>query len=114
MTELNSKSHTYILDANGNVVPVDILEWGRWMNASISKNENRCVAQTRINKDVYISTVFLGVDHNFSNPGDPPVLWETMVFGGEYNEEQERYSSGIDAIRGHVRWVDKCLEDEGK
>lgn len=28
-----------------------------------------------------ISTVFLGIDHNYSNAG-PPVLWETMIFGG--------------------------------
>ena len=30
---------------------------------------------------VFISTVFLGIDHNFNLEG-PPLLFETMIFGG--------------------------------
>lgn len=49
--------------------------------------------------DVEVSTVFLSWDHSFGD--GEPVLFETMVFGGEYNEYQLRYTSYLDAIRGH-------------
>ena len=53
---------------------------------------------------VFISTVFLGIDHSFTRIG-PPVLWETMIFGGRLDEEQWRYTSEAEAIRGHRRVV---------
>jgi hypothetical protein len=37
-----------------------------------------------------ISTVFLGLDHNWGRK--PPVLWETMVFGGKLDRTQNRCS----------------------
>jgi hypothetical protein len=45
--------------------------------------------------------VFLGVDH--AHLGGPPVLWETMIFGFENDEYQERYTSKADALAGHAR-----------
>jgi hypothetical protein len=50
--------------------------------------------------------VFLGVDHNFFDEGEP-VLFETMVFGGKYDEEQERYITYEQAEQGHAQWVEK-------
>jgi hypothetical protein len=41
--------------------------------------------------DAKVSTVFLGLDHSFSEDG-PPILWETMVFGGELDQETDRCS----------------------
>ncbi len=35
-----------------------------------------------------VSTVFLGLDHNFGD--GPPILWETLVFGGPMNGQQTR------------------------
>ena len=46
--------------------------------------------------DVQVSTVFLGIDHNYSGKG-PPVLFETMVLGGPRNDTTFRYSSWDDA-----------------
>ena len=56
---------------------------------------------------VKVSTVFLGLDHRFSDSLEdgPPVLWETMIFGGAHDEHQERYTSRADAIAGHARAV---------
>lgn len=51
---------------------------------------------------VTVSTVFLGLDHNFGWEG-PPILWETMIFGGEHDQYQERYSSADEAEIGHER-----------
>ena len=51
-----------------------------------------------------VSTIFLGLDHNFLNAG-PPVLFETMVFGGKYHNYMERYSTYEEAEVGHQRIV---------
>lgn len=37
-----------------------------------------------------ISTVFLGIDYSWGK--GPPVLWETMVFGGKLDREMNRCS----------------------
>ena len=39
-----------------------------------------------------VSTVFLGMDHNWRREG-PPILFETMVFGGRYAGLQLRYAT---------------------
>ena len=46
-----------------------------------------------------VSTVFLGMDHSFD--GGTPVLFETMIFGGEYDQFQERYCTWDEAEEGH-------------
>ena len=50
--------------------------------------------------DILVSTVFLGIDHSFGK-SEIPVLWETMVFGGLYNEFTQRYTSHEEALKGH-------------
>jgi hypothetical protein len=58
--------------------------------------------------DVWVSTVWLGLDHNWG-PG-PPLIFETMVFGGPDDQEQERYPSRVAALAGHDRWVARQRE----
>ena len=99
-----------------NRVPVpcrNLLEWGRWME----KRENRIVVQTHLDEEVWVSTVFLGLDHNWSSdPDSLPVLFETMVFGEEkvshafgprfvFREslDQYRYCTWQEAEEGHAR-----------
>lgn len=48
---------------------------------------------------VKISTVFLVLDHGLGQ--GIPVLWETMVFGGALDGEQDRYTSRKAALAGH-------------
>lgn len=73
----------YILDENGTPTEApDLMTWGQWM-----QTDDRTVAKTEIN-GVKISTMFLGLDHAWGD--QPPLLWETMVFGGPLNEEQDR------------------------
>lgn len=77
-------SDRYILDEQGQPVEEpDLMTWADWMERG----------------DVSVSTLFLGLDHSFG--GGPPVLWETMIFGGEHDQYQERYTSREDAIAGH-------------
>jgi hypothetical protein len=49
---------------------------------------------------VEVSTVFLGLDHDLSGNG-PPILWETMVFGGPLDGHTDRYTSLAAALAGH-------------
>lgn len=44
------------------------------------KNGNRVIAQEKI-RGYFVSTVFLTTNHSFG--GEPPILFETMVFNGE-------------------------------
>lgn len=56
--------------------------------------------------DSKISTVFLGLDHSFGSSS--PVLWETMVFGGELDQEQDRCSGSREQAEAmHARMVEK-------
>lgn len=51
-----------------------------------------------------VSTVFLGVDHQF-DPTLPPLLFETMIFGGPNDHERWRYGTWDEAAAGHERIV---------
>jgi hypothetical protein len=59
---------------------------------------------TDISPDIYVSTVFLGINHNFRYT--TPILFETMIFGGEYDRAQWRYTNIKEARRGHREAVE--------
>lgn len=82
-----------------------LMAWGKMF----ASREQRIVEQTEVKKDprVWVSTVFLGMDHSWEENG-PPILWETMIFGGILDLYQERYSSYIAAVRGHNEAVRKA------
>ena len=97
----------YKLDEVGDPVPCkSVLEWAAWFAQS---DAARVVARTELPSGCVVSTVFLGVDHNFR--GGDPVLWETMMFGGDYDLACDRYRSKQEALVGHEKWV---LVAEGK
>lgn len=84
----------WILDADKNVVRAkDSFEWARYFESS-----DRIVAKSSI-ADAEISTVFLGIDHRWGD--GPPLLFETMIFGGEHNNYQERCSTWKQAEEMH-------------
>lgn len=53
---------------------------------------------------IRVSTMFLSVNLGF-NKDKPPVLFETMVFGGALNNRTERYYTWADAEIGHRQIV---------
>ena len=75
------------------------LEWARWFETA-----DRTVAKTKIGASE-VSTVFLGIDRSFG--GSRPMLFETMVFGGPLDGEQDRYSTWDEAEVGHKRFVER-------
>ena len=94
----------YILDGDGQpVVCDDLLAWACWFEDT----PERIVAQDRLPNGVCVSTVFLGIDHNFGHDC-PPVLWETMIFGGPSDQYQNRYTSREDAVAGHAIDLRRC------
>jgi hypothetical protein len=95
-------SDLYILDDLGRPMRVDDpLVWASWYRT------DRIVEQTVVDGRLFVSTVFLGLDHSFGH--GPPILWETMIFKHEdwqptdFSIEQycERYTSHAKAERGH-------------
>ena len=56
---------------------------------------------------VKVSTVFLGMDHSWGN--GPPLIFETMIFGGKHDMDQERYSTYSEAKRGHLAMCRKAF-----
>jgi hypothetical protein len=82
-----------------------MLEWAKWFE----NVDNRRVAQTNVGA-ANISTVFLGINHRFGDD-DPPILFETMIFGGEHDEYQERCSTWDEAEAMHMRAVELVKSD---
>ena len=83
----------YILKNKKAVIVKDVLEWAKQFEL-----QNRIVAKDKIKK-ISISTVFLGIDHGFGSIR--PLLFETMVFGGELDQEMVRYTTWQEAEAGH-------------
>jgi hypothetical protein len=83
----------YILNGKTPVKCENIIEWAQQFETM-----DRVVAKT--NKgDITVSTVFLGIDHSFND--GVPLLFETMIFGGEHDQGQWRYSTWEQAEKGH-------------
>ena len=94
-----STTGKFTLDADGNAKPEsDLMVWARWFETA-----DRHLAVKMIG-EVKVSTVFLGMDHNFDETG-PPLLWETMVFGGPLDQEQRQYTTREQAVAGHYEVV---------
>lgn len=105
----------YLLDADGEPRAVEAEVW-----SSGFETADRVVLQTAIDRRTCtareaplerrrpgaraVSTVFLGMDHNFHG-GGAPVLWETMIFGGLLDGWQRRHRSRLEALCGHAAAV---------
>jgi hypothetical protein len=86
----------YILGPGHIPVPEpDAEAWGQWYATT-----ERHVADDEIAPGVRVSTVFLGIDHNFGDRG-PPILFETMVFDDYEDGRQIRYATWGEALAGH-------------
>jgi hypothetical protein len=87
----------YVLE--GHIpVPCDLMVW------AVKLQETRKIARDLL-KDILVSTIFLGLDHNFIGEG-PPVLFETMAFDeGKCNGQsilyENRYCTWSEAEAGH-------------
>jgi hypothetical protein len=94
----------YILDGNGEpVIETSRTKWAMSYGRSISEAGNGVISQQI--GDSKVSTIFLGIDHNLFGKG-PPILWETMVFGGPMQGTQDRCTGSREqALSMHCKMV---------
>jgi hypothetical protein len=86
----------YILNGHTPVREPNMLAWGQWMETADCH-----VNQTTIGV-LWISTIFLGIDHNFF-AGQPPRLFETIIFGFDHDDSyQTRCATWEQAERMHA------------
>lgn len=90
----------YYLDGHQTVLCKDALVWAKKF-----ERDDRIVAKTYLTNRVEVSTVFLGIDHNHFRDG-PPLLFETMIFGGVHDQYQERCTTWEQAEEQHKRVVE--------
>lgn len=98
----------WILDAHNNPVVTEDEE--EWMAFNFYEPDGpRRVGWTEIGWGRIVSTVFLGINHNFGS--GPPLLFETAVFTPKTDLNDgtwdilQRYSTWPDAVEGHERAV---------
>ena len=77
-------------------IPVELDTWATWFQAA-----DNWIAKDWL-EHFSVSTVFLGLDHNFHDHG-PPLIFETMVFanGGWMGEWMMRSSTYHEAMTAH-------------
>ena len=108
-------SHYYLNDDH-TYKPCSLMEWAAQVE-KLWKKDGKHVADEMVNHK-RVSTIWLGVDHNFIEIG-PPLLFETMVFDevekGGYTIYTDRYTTWEQAEEGHekaIQWVlDGCEDD---
>jgi hypothetical protein len=111
-------------------VPVSLMEWAtqyelRFAAIELGDPDPWSVAVTDFDGGAHLSTVFLGMNHNYF--GGPPILFETMLFGSEvhvgqlfgggveYHEDlgQWRYCTWDEAAAGHEAIAGLFLQEIG-
>ena len=110
----------YVLIGKIPVEVEDLVEWAK--NFEFTNDEHsRVVAKTEIDK-VLISTVFLGLCHQFSDSDKCKcILFETMIFDNRigkdkiesFSDFQYRYESWESAEFGHKKAVEMVKKELG-
>lgn len=85
----------YILEGT-TPKPVSFLTWIQWFNPA-----NRRVKCDSFG-EILVSTVFFGINH---------ILFETMILGGDFDGEMQRYSTYAEAENGHALMCEKVMDD---
>lgn len=106
MTDEGCMNDKYILDDKGDPIPCeDLMMWATWFE----ENRNQRIVKQDVIRKSKVSTVFLGLDHGWPlRPfGHKPILWETIVFGGPLDQEQDRCSGNREQAEAmHARMVE--------
>lgn len=99
--------YKYVLDGRTPALEQDTERWAIWFETA-----DRQVALTEIGQS-QVSTVFLGLDQNFGRGPGLPVLFETLVSGGQMDDSTRRYLTWDEAVLGHAEIV-TMVEEKGE
>lgn len=90
-------------DRDGQPLPDD------WYDRTTYGTKYKWVTGKRVARTVIghimVSTVWLGLDHDYLT--GTPIIFETITFGDPWNNEMERYDTEENAMRGHLRVLDR-------
>jgi hypothetical protein len=105
----------YILEGTKVKKVKKVEDWGKWYEKA-NKDGSRIVKQQQVGP-YYISTVFLGMDHNLEDRGRP-IVFESMVFtehtDSQLGNEVEcvRYENYGQALRGHKKLAKRYRDEQ--
>jgi hypothetical protein len=89
--------------------PITMEEWAEKFEAM----EYKVVRQTRVG-NMEVSTIWLGLDHGFGFVANqPPLIFETMIFGGDHDSDQWRFYTETEA-RAHHKMIVRELRKENR
>lgn len=100
----------YAILENSMVEETDVHAYLKWVRDDGDFAKRR-IGYTELAGEVTVSTVFLGMNHQFE-PNAPALWFETLVFGGVLDGEMERYTTYSEAKAGHERMVSLVKERE--
>lgn len=86
-----------------------MLEWSKLFE----NKKYKIVKQETLSNGLFISTVWLGLDHSFGMIGKL-LIFETMVFKNkDFSEEvdMQRYSTEEEAKKGHILMMEKYKKE---
>jgi hypothetical protein len=88
---------------NRNGEPIELSSW----MLLHENDEYKIVVKDEVGSYI-VSTVWLGLNHNW-RPEGPPLIFETMVFkDGDWSGlEQRRYSTEEEAVQGHAAMLNE-------
>ena len=98
----------YILRDCEVIEEPDYKKWSAWFESAYKKVE--IVAESRLGGST-VSTRFLALSMTLA-PDSPPMVFETRVNGGWLDNQQERFSSLVEATAGHENWVRRVKESD--
>ena len=98
----------YYILIGREAVPANLMTWARWFEAI---GDARIIEQEYVGT-TKISTVFLGLDHSWN--GNPPLIFETLVFGGPLDDKMDRCTTYDQAEAMHATMVAQVEVAQGQ
>jgi hypothetical protein len=90
--------------------PMTLHEWALAVGDLEAKRVAEDDVVTPAGRCLWVSTVWLGIDHNWTRTG-PPLIFETMAFErGMEGVDCQRYTTEAQALAGHAALVHAARE----
>jgi hypothetical protein len=89
---------------DGRAITID-----EWTSTRAGGEWERAKRSTKVNDETAVSTVWVGLDHSWGD--GPPLIFESMIFGGNLDQEQVRYATLEQAHAGHEELVAKAKRE---